>query len=125
MHAEVLEHVPDWQALLRETRRLLRRGGSAVFTAPFLADRERTTVRAQVVDGAVRHLLPPELHGAPLQHEGVLVFQVPGWDLLPALRDAGFSRAWVGWLNDPDLGLTGNNSAFDNHMEPVVFRAQA
>ena len=124
VHAEVLEHVPDWRALLKETARLVKPGGATVFTAPFRAHSETTLVRAVLdADGQTQHLLEPEIHGAPLTPEGVLVYQVPGWDLLEELRSAGFQEPQVGWLYDPDLGLTSSNSDYDNHLEPIAFRA--
>ena len=124
VHAEVLEHVPDWRAMLAETARLTAPGGVTVFTAPFRAHAEETLIRATVdAEGTTTHLLEPEIHGAPLSPEGVLVYQVPGWDLLDELRHAGFRHPEVGWLYDPDLGLTSSNSDFDNHIEPVVFQS--
>lgn len=124
VHAEVLEHVPDWQGLLRETARLTRAGGWTVFTVPFLARNGETLVRAVEGSTGPTHVLEPEVHGAPLHPEGVLVYQVPGWDLLDGLREAGFSSPEVGWLNDPRCGITSNNSDFDNFMEPLVVRAR-
>lgn len=126
MHAEVLEHVPAWRAVLRETTRLVRPGGWTVFTAPFLHDRDDFLVRA-VEDERwfrkprTRELLPREVHGAPLHPEGVLVYQVPGWSLLDAMEEAGLEDVRIGWLSDPDLGITSNNSDHDNYMEPVLF----
>lgn len=104
---DVLEHVPDYAAALREFARCLRAGGRLVLTVPFLEDSEATVVRARLrADGELEHLLPPEIHGDPVAG-GVLCFYHFGWDLLDACRAAGFRDAhWHrSWL--PGQGLFG------------------
>ena len=92
---DVLEHVPDYPAALGEFARILRSGGSLVLTAPFLPGEPETEVCARVrADGTTEHILPPEYHGDPLSPEGgVLCYYHFGWDLLDAVRTAGFSSA--------------------------------
>lgn len=72
--SEVLEHVPDLRRAFAETERVLRPGGRHVFTVP---PRSRTQRRAEIVDGAVRHLTAPEYHGDPLDPRGILAY----WDI--------------------------------------------
>jgi SAM-dependent methyltransferase len=106
---EVLEHIPDYKAAIRECARVLKPGGKLICTAPFHGD-ERHTIRARVTaDGAIEHLLPPEYHGDPVNPDGVLCFTYFGVELLDDLKDAGFTdaSAWIYW--SAELGYLGED----------------
>src|SRR5262249_3648590 len=91
---DVFEHVPEFGRALAECHRVLRPGGSLLFSVPFLPEAAENLVRAVVDEaGAVRHLLPPEDHGEPLSTEGCLAFFHFGWELLDQVRAAGFAEA--------------------------------
>lgn len=102
---EVFEHVPDDRAGFRELHRVLRPGGTLVFTVPMSGDPttvERTRVAA---DGSFVHLLEPAYHGDRLTGAGtVLVHRDYGADIVQRLRECGFdsatlwrpSRSWFG-----------------------------
>lgn len=102
---DVLEHVPDYRAAVREIVRVLAPGGLLLLTAPFSLERHDTVQRARIgADGAIEHLLPPQYHGDPLSDQGVLCFQEFGWDLLDLLREAGLSEAAVVTVWAPHYG---------------------
>jgi SAM-dependent methyltransferase len=81
---DVMEHVPDSDAALRECFRCLRPGGVLLFSAPFRLDCPHNLERARLrPDGTVEHLMPPEYHWQPLTSEnGALSFRDFGWHVL-------------------------------------------
>lgn len=116
---DVFEHIPDYSTAFAEARRVLQPGGQLVFTIPFFPESPTTEVRALVLaDGSVEHLLPPEIHGNPVG-DGSLCFQHFGWDILDALRAAGFTDAaahaywgpWQGHLGFPFFVFTAQVAA--------------
>ena len=101
---DVLEHVADHGAALREFARVLRPGGQLLLSVPFHADDERSEVLARIdANGRIDHLQPPEYHGDPLGG-GVLCFHHFGWDLLAQMRAAGFAQAEAVRVRDPARG---------------------
>ena len=124
IHADVLEHVPDFRRAFAELFRVTRRGGGMFFSVPFLHDRVEDEVRASVQpDGSIVHHLPAAYHGNPVDPKGALAYRTYGWSLLDTLREAGFDRAEAGALADLDLGFSSSNSEYGDFMEAVVFRA--
>lgn len=106
---DVFEHVPDYLAAFREANRILRKGGTLLFTVPFLPAEQKTEVRARFdAGGNIEHLLPPQYHGDPVQPEkGVLCFYGFGWDVIDVLKSVGFSDAYTLWYGSSDYGYLG------------------
>ena len=103
---DVLEHVPDFRAALREFVRVLKSGGALLLTVPWHwtnAD-SREIARVNPDDGIEFLQQPPEYHGDPLGG-GVLCFHHFGWDLLDAMHDCGFAEAEALRIFDPERGL--------------------
>jgi glycosyltransferase involved in cell wall biosynthesis len=91
---DVLEHVPSPVDAFKEIYRVLDRNGVFIFSVPFAALSEKDVVRAVLNnDGSITHLLPPEIHGNPVDPEGgALCFRHFGWSMLEQLRQLGFRR---------------------------------
>jgi SAM-dependent methyltransferase len=105
-HTEVLEHVPDDARAFAELHRVLRPGGTMLFTVPLYGGYP-TIERARLRDGEVAHLMEPAYHTDPLRGEGILAFRDYGLDIVERLRAAGFAEASVvaskhalPWLGD-------------------------
>ncbi|MBL6082729.1 class I SAM-dependent methyltransferase [Belnapia sp. T18] len=105
---DVLEHVPDYMAGLHEFARCLRPGGRLLMTVPFALGSHPHVIRAELdADGGIRHIMPPEYHGDPLDTSGVLCFRHFGWALIEDLRLAGFRNARMMFFWSSELGHLG------------------
>lgn len=93
-HTEVLEHVPDDARALAELLRVLRPGGTMIFTVP-MHDGPHTVERARQRDGVIEYLLEPVYHLDLLRPDGILAFRDYGSDILERLRAAGFVDARI------------------------------
>jgi SAM-dependent methyltransferase len=91
---DVLQHVPDLLRCLKEMHRVLRPGGIMLSTFPFRYFSRDSQIKARLVKGRIEHLVAdPEFHMSPLDPEGALVFQLPGWDIIEIAKDCGFADA--------------------------------
>jgi len=105
---DVFEHVPDYQAALRECRRCLKPGGALLFTVPFHKGSASTIVQARIAaDGSIEHLSEPMYHGDPVNPEGCLCYYTFGWDILADLRALGFRSAEAHLFWSPEYGYLG------------------
>jgi len=112
---DVFEHVPNPMVAFRNCARVLTPGGSLLATFPFHHDRQSTRKRAELKQGVLENILPPEYHGNPISPEGSIVFTDFGWDVLDMLIKAGFREAKVEIYASKEFGHIGHT--------PIVFRA--
>jgi hypothetical protein len=117
---DVLEHVPDLDRALYESRRILKPGGLCLATFPFAYYKHETIAKARVEGGQVVHLTEPEYHGNPVDPKGSLVFAVPGWDVLNRCHAVGFSHAEIVFVSSVQRAITGTEVA-----GVFILRAQA
>lgn len=115
---EVLEHVPDLARGVAEMCRVLKPGGVLLGTVPFLFSQDETVIKAYYRNGRLHHNGEPEYHHNPIDPQGSLVFQVPGWDLLRTFTRAGFRDAAMEFISSHRRGITGGDPA-----GVILFRA--
>lgn len=93
---DVFEHIPSYRRAFQECSRVLKRGGTLVFSIPFFPELAKTQVRATLHEnGDIHSDYPLEYHGDPMSSAGSLCFQHFGWDILDELRVSGFSEAFA------------------------------
>jgi GT2 family glycosyltransferase/glycosyltransferase involved in cell wall biosynthesis/SAM-dependent methyltransferase len=110
---DVLEHVPNPERAFSEIARVLKPGGSHVFTVPQDRNLSLSVTRAKQTSEGIEHLLPPEYHGDPIRVEGALVFTDFGTDLGAMHGTAGLH------LIEHELSVLGGSS----HQMLRVFEA--
>lgn len=104
---DVLEHVLRPRLALAEIARVLRPGGSHVFTVPYF--RGRSTIVRAIPDenGSVLDLLPRHYHGDPIDENGTLVVTDWGDDLLGFIQNHSRMPTTVYRMRNRRLGLDG------------------
>lgn len=113
LHFDVLEHIFGYNDALLECHRVLRKGGTMMFTAPFDINSAKNIKRAEPrKDGSIHHILEPEYHGDPLSEGGILCFWHFGWELIKNLRLAGFSDAYAAIFHSEPMGYLTNQVIF-------------
>lgn len=86
---DVLEHVLRPAEVFREIARTLRPGGAHIFTVPLVRRHQPSMPRALPGEGdEIRHLLPPQHHGNPVDPRGSLVTNDWGFDITRHIHDA-------------------------------------
>ena len=110
LSGDVLEHMPDPIRALKESYRILKSGGSHIFTVPFYHHRFSIERRAEILEnGAISYLKKPWFHDDPVRpSEGALVFNVFAPELLVEIEKIGFEARLL-LLHNPLHGIYGRN----------------
>lgn len=90
---EVFEHIPNPYKAFDEIYRILKKGGSHIFTVPYYDERENDEVRSILNEkNEIVHLLEPEFHGDPIRkEEGILVYTIFAKEMIQKLEKIGYT----------------------------------
>ena len=114
---EVLEHVEELPKALIGLADVLTLDGVLLATLPLAYGKQESIVKARWRgdDEPPELLCEPEWHGDPVHPErGSLVYQIPGWELLDQLKQAGFRDAALYAVSSTTYGVLGQEL-------PIVF----
>lgn len=106
---EVFEHVPDPYRAFSEIYRVVRKGGSHIFTVPYKGHGQDDIKAIICDDGEVIHLSTPEYHGDPIRGEGILVYTIFADEMKEKLKKIGFNVK-VDHTRNPIFGVLGDNN---------------
>jgi SAM-dependent methyltransferase len=105
-------YAPSFEGLMKEARRVLRRGGQFLATFPFRYGEPTTEVVAEHAKGETVYHAPPAFHVDPLSGtRSRLVYFVPGWDVLDIARLSGFQAAEVVAMSSRTHAILGTEIA--------------
>lgn len=104
---DVFEHVPDINQCLSEIYRVTKPGGRLITTFPFAIGSYDSVIKARMNAGKIEYLSAPEYHGNPVDPQGSLVFEIPGWNILERARAAGWSSAEIVYEHSVKHGIVG------------------
>ena len=103
---DVFEHIEQPERAFREVARVLKPGGSHVFTIPYYPD-QATETRVRMIEGQPISEFELEYHGNPVDEEGSLVFTRFGADLAAIIEDASGLTTTIHEMQNNQYGIEG------------------
>ena len=97
---DVFEHIMNPDRAFKEISRVLKPGGSHIFTVPYYPD-QKGAPRAMEKDGEIIYLKEQIYHGNPVSSEGSLVTYDWGYDFIDYIYEKTKMTTTI--LNDCDL----------------------
>lgn len=88
---EVFEHIPNPYKAFNEIHRILKPGGSHIFTVPY-SEQEDDEIRSVMNEkNEIIHLMEPQYHGDPIRSDdGILVYVIFAKEMHKKLENIGF-----------------------------------
>ncbi|MEM7053250.1 MAG: class I SAM-dependent methyltransferase [Pseudomonadota bacterium] len=105
---DVFEHIERPKLAFREVARVLRPGGSHVFTIPYYPD-QLTEIRVQMIDGEPVSTFELEYHDNPVDEKGSLVFTRFGADLIEIIKRVSGLTTTIHAMHDKRFGIEGES----------------
>jgi SAM-dependent methyltransferase len=102
---DVFEHVMDPEKAFKEINRVLKPGGSHVFTIPWYDQLPKTLQRAKMNGEEIVYLEEPNYHGNPIDSNGSLVTFDWGADFIHLIYNYAKMYTTVYLQKDRELGL--------------------
>lgn len=105
---DVFEHIEQPQYAFCEVARVLKSGGSHVFTIPYYPD-QPTQTRVRLVNGWPVSAFELEYHSNPIDAHGSLVFTRFDHDLNEMIFNASGMETSIQRMNEPMFGIEGES----------------
>lgn len=103
---DVFEHLIEPAGAICDIARTLRPGGVHVCSVPIVRKWEPSRTRASLQpDGTIKHLLPPEYHGNPVDDTGSLVTVDWGYDIGAFFQEHSGMHTVIMQIDDINLGI--------------------
>lgn len=93
---EVLHRTPDIYKAIRETYRVMKDGGTFLFSTPFNSNITQSRQRAKLTAAGIEHLEDAKYYqGNHFIDKQSPVFYDLGWDLLDIIKECGFKKVYL------------------------------
>jgi len=103
---DVFEHLMNPDIALNEISRVLKPGGTHIFTVPYYPDL-KSSPRAIEKNGEIVHLKEPMYHGNPVSSEGSLVTYDWGYDFVDYIYETAKMTTTILYTYDTRKGIEG------------------